>query len=580
MILKFKHFQHFWRLQSREALKFCRNNVYYGEGNTILTNTLCTVTGMSEVDKLPKMTESPELPGWVKLPGKSKQDTDMSEDDDFIIPSLWSWIENEKFQRQEVGADSVKSDIVDVDKIGETLKNHFKSPDAVVQALDACNIDVSEDLVEKILKRFSCEWIKSYGFLKWVKQQSKFKFSPDLYNLMIDNLGKARNFVVMWELVKEMSHLQGYVTLDTVTLVIRRLAKAGYYEDAVEAMSRMEQFGIPKDTSMVNILIDALVKGGSVERAYDVYLEEKVHIAPNLRTFNMLIHGWCKIRQIEKAKRTIQEMVRHGFAPDPVTYTCLIEAYCREKDFRKVDATLDEMRKKGCTPTVVTYTIVIKSLGHAKEVNKALEIYEKMRESGCVLDANGYGVLINILYNSGRLNDSSDVFEDMSKQGITPDLPTFNTMIRYAAKNLKEEEALTLLKKMEECQCKPDLNTYAPLLKMCCKLKRMKVLSFLLNHMYKNDLSMDLGTYALLIRGLCRIGKHEQACSFFEQLVLKGILPTDTMYTKLVQEFEKKGLHKEKERINQLMIEAKQHTSEDKQHGSSFLGIQSSTRIK
>ncbi|CAH9123252.1 unnamed protein product [Cuscuta epithymum] len=567
-MLKLKHFQQLWRSGSRGNLNIFRNNYYYfSEGDAFFSNRLCTLTGMSEVDDLPKTTESPDLPGWVKFPDKTKQGvsgiTEDDDDDDFVIPSLWDWIEKDKPSRQEIDVDGLKNDAVtDVDKISETLKNHFKSPDDVVQALDVFSVDVSEELVEKILKRFSFEWIKLYGFFKWVKLQSNFKFPSYLYNLLIDNLGKARNFVVMWEVVEEMSVLYG-ITLETVTVVIRRLAKAGQYDDAIGAIPRFEQFGVPKDTNMVNILIDALAKGGSVERAYDVYLQEKLHASPNLTTFNMLVHGWCKINDIEKAKRTIQDMVRHDFSPDSVTYTCLIEAYGREKDFRKVEATLDEMQRKGCPPNVVTYSIVMKAYGLAKEHNKALEIYEKMKENS-LLDAHAYGILISILYSSGRLGGSTDVFEDMAKQGITPNLQMFNVMIRHAAKSLKEEEALKLLKKMEECQCKPDLDTYAPLLKMCCKLKRMKVLSFLIDHMHQNDVSLDLGTYALLISGLCRCGKHKRACSFFEQSVQKGILPTETMHKKLVQELEKKGIHEEKKYIEQLMIEAGKHTSEER----------------
>ncbi|RAL51585.1 hypothetical protein DM860_011087 [Cuscuta australis] len=561
MILKLKHFQLFWRSRSMENLGFYRNKYHcFGHGGA-LVNRLCTLTGMSKVDELPEMNESPELPGWVKFPGEIKQDVSNipEDDDDFVIPSLWDWIENDKIQMQEIGAEGLKNVAVsDVDKISQTLKNPFQSPDDVLQALGVCNVDLSEGLVERILKRFSYEWIKSYGFFKWVKLQSNFNLSPHLYNVMIDNLGKTRNFVAMWELVEEMSLLEGYVTLETATIVIRRLGKAGCYEDAVEAIPRLERFRVHKDTNLVNILINALVNGGSVERAYDVYLHEKLHISPNPSTFNMLIHGWCKIRNMEKAKRTIQDMVRHGFSPDSVSYTCLIEAHCRERDFPKVYATLDEMQKKGCPPTVVTYSIVMKALGSAKEHQKALEMYEKMKGIGC-LDAHAYGVLINILYSSSRLNDSAKVFEDMTKQGITPNLQTFNVMIRLAAKSLKEEEALKLLKKMEECQCKPDLNTYAQLLKMCCKLKRMKVLSFLMNHMCNNDVAMDLQTYVLLVGGLCKIGKHEYACSLFEQSVQKGFLPTDTMYRKLVQELEKKGISEESERIKQLMIEAGKH---------------------
>lgn len=79
--------------------------------------------------------------------------------------------------------------------------------------------------------------------------------------------------------------------------------------------------------------------------------------------------------------------------------------------------------------------------------------------------------------------------------------------------------------------------------------------------MIKNDVSMDLGTYALLVRGLCRNRNPERACAVFELAVLRGFLPTDTMYDNLVKELEERGLKEEKKRIEELMLQAKQQES-------------------
>ncbi|XP_016433260.2 uncharacterized protein LOC107759762 [Nicotiana tabacum] len=561
MISNLKHFPYFWCLRARRRLNVRRSSVYY-VSDDLLCNRYCTVTETVNTDQQPKVTESPELPDWVKIVKKEETVVDFG-DDDFLLPSFSEWVKNEKLRAKEVDVRGLASDIADsdVDKISKLLRFHFKSPDAVVDALNNCTFDVSECLVEQILKRFSCEWIPSYGFFKWAKVQKGVTLSSDLYNLMVDNLGKSKKFDLLRELMDEMSHLQGYVSLNTMIKIMRRLAKAGKYEDAIEAFTRMQKFGVHKDTNGMNALIDALVKGGSVEHAHKVYLDLKDHIAPTVQTYNILVHGWCKARNIDKANETVKDMEERGFSPDVVTYTCFIEAYCREKDFRKVDAIFKEMQMKGCSPTVVTYTINMKALGQGKEVDKALDVYEKMKQNGCVPDNSFYSSLIHLLGATGRLKDCYDIFEDMPKQGVSPDTFTYNTMITIAVKNSKEEDALKFLQKMEESQCKPDICTYAPLFKMCCRMRRMKVLSFLLNHMFKNDVSMDLGTYALLVCGLCRNRNPERACAVFELAVLRGFLPTDTMYDNLVKELEERGLKEEKKRIEELMLQAKQQES-------------------
>lgn len=524
----------------------------------ILRAAFCTSTPALQDDESMQKTESPELPNWVK--------TEKPDDDDFVLPSLSHWIENHKFAGKKLDRESLDTD---VDKISKILKNQFESQDAVVEALSGLQVEVTESLMEQILKRFSFDWIQAVGSFKWAKSQTGFKSSPDLYNLMVDTLGKARKFDLMWDFVEEMRQLEGYITLNTMGKVIRRLSKAGKHDDAVGVFRSLERYGVQKDIYGLNLLMDSLIKERGIERAENVYNEFKHELPPDRHTFNILVHGWCKIRRLDKANEYVKEMQQYGLNPDSVTYTCFIETYCNEKDFRKVDSTLNEMQRKGLRPTVVTYTIMMKAFGKAKEMNRSLDVYEKMKQSGCIPDNSFYSAMIINLSKSGRLKDAQEVFEDMAQQGVIPNVITYNSMIAAYAEDSKEEDALLLLKKMEENQCKPDLSTYAPLLKMCCRLGRMKVLSFLLNHMFKNNLCLDLGTYELLVGRLSTNGSAERACSFFEEAVNRGFLPSITSYRKLVDVLQKKGMDKERNWTEELMQKAKMKESVDSPRSSS-----------
>ncbi|KAL3507865.1 hypothetical protein ACH5RR_033247 [Cinchona calisaya] len=559
---RLKLFQSFWHLGARiKPNRFSIDVRYVSVGKIVLWNPFCTVTDSVRVDELLRVIESPELPQWIK---SSSNEANLvgnrDNDDDFVLPSLSSWIESHELHRPEVDLESQVGDMSsdsEVDRIGKILKNELESPDAVLGALNGCSVNVTEDLVKQILERFSFDWIQCSGFFKWAKSQRGSEFSPDLHNLMVDNLGKSRKFDLMFELVEEMKQFEGCITLVTMSKVVRRLAKAGKLDEALDVFRNLEQYGLTTDIYALNILVDALIKHRGVEQAAKVILEFKDIVSPNDYTYNMLVHGWCKARKLEEAMKTVGEMKRQGFNPDVVTHTCFIEAYCREKDFRKVDATLKDMQEQGLIPSVVTYTIIVTALGKAKEINRALQYYGMMKENGCVPDSSFYSILIENFSKSGRLKDARELFEDMAKQGVDPDTLAYNTMITAYARHSKEEDALMLLKKMEESQCKPDLQTYAPLLKMCCRLRRMKVLSFLLSHMFKNNIGVDLGTYTLLVSGLCANGNLKRACSFFEESVKRSFVPTDAMYKKLVKGLQEKGMEKEKNQIEELMQQAK-----------------------
>lgn len=328
-------------LSLRQA-SFCSK--YISRGNyaynvdrisSALLNTFCTVASPPKDDTLPTADESPDLPEWVTSSAEEKAEetrAKKSKKDDFVPPSLSYWIGNEEIRVQDVDMKSLVNDIVetDIDKVSEILKNQFESVDSVVKALDGCDVDVFDGSIEQVLKRFSCDWILAFGFFKWAEMKKGTAHSSDLYNMMVDGLGKTRKFDVMWELVGEMKKMEGYVTLDTMTKTVRRLAKARKYDDAVETFEeKMELFGVDKDITSMNMAMDALVKHGSVEHAERVFLDFKDRIPPNSRTFNILAHGWCKTRKMEKAKNTIDEMKEHGFFPDQVTYTSLIESTLR-----------------------------------------------------------------------------------------------------------------------------------------------------------------------------------------------------------------------------------------------------------
>ncbi|GER54752.1 pentatricopeptide repeat-containing protein [Striga asiatica] len=550
MLSKSKHLYPLSRYLARSCSNSYRRdylNHNYGRVTTLLQNAFSTSAEPLKTNDKPTKVEPPEHPGWVKYPVKDKNAGNLK-NEDFVPPSLSCWIENHYSAVQ-------KDDIVesDVDKISKILTGQFKSPDSVVKALDTCNVDLSDDLVEQVLCRFSSEWVPSLGFFKWAESRNGFKHPPNIYNLMVNNLGKLKKFELMWDLAEEMKTQEGYFTLDTMTKIMRRLVKAGKHEDAIEAFENLELFGIEKDTTALNRLIEAFATQGSVEEGERVYFKFKENIPPSQRTFNILVQGWCKIKKMGKAKLTLDEMRAHGFGPNLFTYTGFIETYCCERDFRKVDATLAEMEREGVEMDVATYTIMMKSYGKAKETKKAMEVYELMKKNNCPPDASLYTALIGILGRQSRVEEAYEVFDDMSRQGVEPDLSTYNMLILILASRCQEEKALTLLKKMEENKCRPNFFTYAPLLKMCCELKRMKVLTFLLSHMFKNNVSLDPVAYSLLIGGLCRNGNAAKACSFFEEIVDKGLVPMDGTYKGLVKALNEKGLLEEKERVEKAM---------------------------
>ncbi|KAG6514537.1 hypothetical protein ZIOFF_024900 [Zingiber officinale] len=378
-----------------------------------------------------------------------------------------------------------------------TLGEHHVFED-LFQAFVGCNVEISEALINTILKRFSNDWFPAFGFFRWAGARASFKHSSISYDMMVDILGKSKQFDVMWSLVNEMVCLGGLVSLTTMTKVMRRLAGAGRCGDAIKTFKSIESFGVRKDTIYINALLDTLCKEKSVKHARDAFLELRDEVQPNASSFNILIHGWSKARKIEEDIRIIEEMREFGYTPCVITFTSLVEGYCLEKNIRMASAILNEMRGHGCQPNVATYTIIMHSLAKAKEIQEALLVFEMMKDAGCAPDTSFYNSLIFLMGKSGKLRDAHHIFEQMRKNGILPDVTTFNTLISASCDYSEAENALKLVFSMQEFDCKPDIKTYTPLLKLCCKWKWVGVLLYLLGHMFKKDISLDSSTYNLL----------------------------------------------------------------------------------
>jgi pentatricopeptide repeat protein len=443
----------------------------------------------------------------------------------------------------------------DVDEIGRVLRSRFASPEAIVIAMDCCPVRVSARLVDKILCKFGNDWVAAFGFFMWAGTQEGYCHCADSYDLMVDILGKFKQFDLMFGLISQMHEVGGMVSLTTMTKVMRRLCGASRWSDAIDVFHQMNRFGVAKDTKAMNVLLDALCKERSVKRARGAFQELMGTIPPDEGSFNTLVHGWCKARRLKEARDTMAEMEQHGFSPSVITYTSMIEAYCMEKDFQTVDNILDEMRTKGCPPNIVTYTILMHALGKAGRTREALNTFAKVQEGGCAPDTSFYNSLMYILGRAGRLQDAVFVFKEMCGTGIPPNLTTFNTLISAACDHSQAENALKLLVQMEEHSCKPDIKTYTPLLKLCCRRQWVKTLLFLICHMFRKDITPDFSTYTLLVSWLCLNGRIAQSCLFLEEMVLKGFAPKQETFDLVLDRLGKRNLLSAKRKVQLLRMQ-------------------------
>ncbi|XP_060214131.1 pentatricopeptide repeat-containing protein At3g04130, mitochondrial isoform X2 [Lycium barbarum] len=442
--------------------------------------------------------------------------------------------------------------------------NPGSSEAEVVQSLlsdpDCDSIKITDNFVGRVLYRFKDDWKSALGVFRWAQSRPDYKPSPELYDKLVDILGKMKKMEKMHSLIDEM-HAGHLISLNTIAKVMRRFAGAGEWKEAVRTFDELGKFGLEKNTESMNLLLDTLCKENRVQQAREIFYELKLHIPPNANTFNIFIHGWCKANRVEEAYWTIQEMKGSGCCPCVISYSTIIKSYCQQFNFQKVYELLDEMQGQGCLPNVVTFTTIMCFLKKSGAFEEALKIAERMKSVGCKPDTLFYNALIHTLGVAHRLQEATRVLKvEMPRNGVQPNTSTYNTIIAMFCHHLQEERALEFLRDLESSPvCKPDVQSYFPLLKLWFKVgKSDEFLKILVNDIVnKHHLSLDLSSYALLIHGLCRANKCEWAYLIFEDMIRQEITPRYKTCSVLLQEVKKKNMYDAADRIELFMKKMK-----------------------
>ncbi|PKU81635.1 pentatricopeptide repeat-containing protein At3g04130, mitochondrial isoform X1 [Dendrobium catenatum] len=443
------------------------------------------------------------------------------------------------------------------------LNLQSRNVNVVMQALQSNHnfhqMQLTTNTVDSLLQNFGDDWQSAMGFFQWAGSRPGYKHTTYAYNKIVDLLGKMKQIDHMWDLVEKM-RIEGFITLETVAKIMRRLVGAGRWKDAVSFFDDLGRIGLAKDTETMNFLLDTLCKEKKVEVAREVFMELKAQIPADAYTFNIFVHGWCIARRIEEAIWTIQEMRGYGFQPSVITYSTILMAHCKQSNFCKVYEVLDEMVADDCPPNVVTYTIIINSLARTQDVEQVLDVVNRMKSSGCKPDTRFYNTLINILGKAGRLDDAFHIFEiEMGMNGVKPDISTYNIMISIFCQHNQEQNALHVLKEIEYSPCKPVLQTYNPLLKLCFRMGKIddQLKSLLSDITTKHHLSFDLDTYTLLIHGLCGTGHVEWAYFLFNEMLGQEIVPRIRTCRLLMDLAIQKNMDVAVERIKSLISRSK-----------------------
>ncbi|ESQ55265.1 hypothetical protein EUTSA_v10024760mg [Eutrema salsugineum] len=112
-------------------------------------------------------------------------------------------------------------------------------------------------------------------------------------------------------------------------LLMERYCRSGKLEKAMVLHEKIKKMKGSLDVNAYNAVLDRLMmrQRTMVEEAVQVFEYMKEMNTVNSKSFTIMIHGLCRVKEMKKAMKSHDEMLKLGLKPDLVTYKRLISGF-------------------------------------------------------------------------------------------------------------------------------------------------------------------------------------------------------------------------------------------------------------
>ncbi|RAL43232.1 hypothetical protein DM860_015122 [Cuscuta australis] len=408
------------------------------------------------------------------------------------------------------------------------ILSDFRSPHHDIEsALCPFGSQISSDLVEQVLKRCKNLGFSTHRFFIWAQRLPGFKHSEDSYRILVDILGRSKQFPLLWDFLMEMRDKTSCKTTPHIfSIVIRAYCRANLPADAIRAFCKMADFGIEPSVDDLGHLVYALCKRKQTEHAQQFFDRVKGSYPPCPKCYSILIRGWGELGKLSQAQKLFDEMNQRGCSAHLPAWNALLESLCKVGQLNEAYTFFKKMRSMGMEPDAFTYSIFIHSHCNSNDLHSAFKFLARMKRYDLVPNVFTYNCIIKKLCKASKVEDAYQLLNEMVDRGASPDSWSYNTILSFHCDHNEVNQALKLISRMDRCGCQPDRHTYNMILKMLIRVGRFDSANKVWNGMEERGYYPSVSTYAVMVHGLCRKkGKLEEACKYFEMMIDEGIPP-------------------------------------------------------
>nr|CAG8440174.1 5779_t:CDS:2 [Entrophospora candida] len=273
---------------------------------------------------------------------------------------------------------------------------------------------------------------------------------PDVrtYNGLISLFAKKNDLIGACILFNEMCEFNLTPDLYTYSSLLNVYARTSRLQEAEEIINQMKNNGIEPQTATYNMLIMGHAKEGNMIRVQEIfeYMLSASIIADHY-TYSCAAYGFCIKGELDKAIAMLDHMLNNSeIKPDAHVYTVLIHGYMKISEFEKAKKIYEDMISRNINPTYVTFAVLIEGYTRAGEIQFAYKILDELIvefENKKITDSTNYKLmmgeidlpphlftpLMNAYAKQGQFHVAKEIFDKMVTLGIPYNSYSFTVLM-------------------------------------------------------------------------------------------------------------------------------------------------------
>jgi pentatricopeptide repeat domain-containing protein 1 len=346
-------------------------------------------------------------------------------------------------------------------------------------------------------------------FLNYMRENA---ITPNIvsYNTVMDYYCNNHKMEKAFEIYESLKKSQIKMDNYTFTILIKGMKMMRDLQMATidQVFTEYTQLNECRDVIIYNNFIDVFVYLGFSDKAKHVYdkLVEDPTVNPDQVTFNTLIKGSCKNKELGSALLYLEHMKKLNIKPNRITYNSLMDIAVKLQDMKHALDFLEDMRKDEITPDGYTYSIILNGLKinnstpdivrtTISNIAKVIETHEfKLDEVffNSILDVCSKYEFYDLLHH---------YYNMMKENRIQESSVTYGILIKAYGKANDFENAQLIFEKMMKGNMIINEVTYGCILDACSKSGKMETAMKIFDSLKNSNANMNSIVFTTIIKG-------------------------------------------------------------------------------